>query len=106
MNDSCVFCKIIKKEIPAKIEMENEHCLVFHDINPRAKIHLLVIPKKHIATINDVVPEDVTILGNMLLAAKEAAARMNMSSYRLLISTGKEAGQEVFHVHMHVMSPS
>jgi len=105
MNDYCIFCKIISKEIPANIVLENDSCLAFHDINPRAKVHVLIIPKKHISTINDLTPDDAAIMGNMLLMAKEVASKLDMKSYRLLISVGKEAGQEVFHVHMHIMSP-
>ena len=105
MNNDCVFCKIVAKEIPAKIEYEDEYCVSFRDINPRAETHLLVIPKKHIATLNDLEEGDEKITGRMLGAAKTLAARFNMPSYRLLISVGKEAGQEVFHLHMHVMSP-
>jgi len=105
MDKDCVFCKISAKEIPAKIEYEDEYCLSFPDINPRAKTHLLVIPKKHIPTINDLEDGDEKITGRMLTVAKKVAAKFNMPSYRLLISVGKEAGQEVFHLHLHVMSP-
>jgi|WetSurMetagenome_2_1015567.scaffolds.fasta_scaffold850648_1 histidine triad (HIT) family protein len=105
-KDDCVFCKIIAKEIPAKIEYEDDLCISFHDINPRAKVHLLVIPKKHISTIKDLKPEDEQIAGRLLEVAREVAARHNLDAYRLLISVGKAAGQEVFHVHMHVMSPN
>lgn len=105
MDKDCVFCKIAAKEIPAKIEYEDDYCLAFPDINPRAKTHLLVIPKKHIPTINDLEDGDERITGRMLTVAKKVAAKFTMPSYRLLISVGKEAGQEVFHLHLHVMSP-
>jgi histidine triad (HIT) family protein len=106
MNDTCIFCKIIKGEIPAKIEHEDSSCIAFHDINPRAKTHLLIIPKKHISTINDLSPEDNVTMGNLMLAAKSLSEKIGLPSYRLMISVGKAAGQEVFHVHMHMMSPS
>jgi histidine triad (HIT) family protein len=106
MNNECIFCKIIAKEIPAKIIFENDACLAFHDINPRAKIHVLIIPKKHIATVNDLTADDKENMGEMLLAAKTVAEKLDMKSYKLLVSVGKEAGQEIFHLHMHVMSPN
>ena len=105
MKNDCIFCKIVAKEIAAKMEYEDEFCVSFHDINPRAKTHLLVIPKKHIPTLNDLDEGDEKIMGRMLNVARKMAAKYNMPSYRLLISVGKDAGQEVFHLHMHVMSP-
>ena len=105
MNNDCVFCKIIAGQIPTGIEYEDEFCISFHDINPRAKVHLLVIPKKHIPTMNDLVEDDEKILGRMMNVASKIAKKFKMLSYRLLISVGKEAGQEVFHIHLHVMSP-
>jgi len=105
MEQDCVFCKIADKQIPTKILLENQYCLAFNDIKPRAKIHILVIPKKHIPTVNDLTPEDETIMGNMLLMAKDITKKLNLLSYKLLISVGKEAGQEIFHIHMHIMSP-
>ena len=98
-------CKIADKQIPTKILLENQYCLAFNDIKPRAKIHVLVIPKKHIPTVNDLTPEDEIIMGNMLLIAKDITKKLNLLSYKLLISVGKEAGQEIFHIHMHIMSP-
>ena len=104
MNDDCVFCKIVNKEIPCKKEYEDELCLAFHDINPRAKTHILVIPKKHIPTMKDVEAADEEILGRMLLIASDMGKKFNLEDYRLLISTGKKGGQEVFHIHLHLMS--
>jgi len=105
MEQDCVLCKIADKQIPTKILLENQYCLAFNDIKPRAKIHVLVIPKKHIPTVNDLTPEDEIIMGNMLLIAKDITKKLNLLSYKLLISVGKEAGQEIFHIHMHIMSP-
>lgn len=104
-SPDCIFCKIVAKEIPTKLEYEDELCISFHDINPRAKVHLLVVSTKHIGTLNDMEPADEKILGRMMKVAKDMAQKFNMPSYRLLMSVGKEAGQEVFHIHLHVMSP-
>lgn len=103
MSD-CVFCKIVAGEIPSKAEHDDALCMAFHDINPRAKKHLLIIPKKHIATMKDVSSDDEATLGRMLLVASDLAKKHAMNDYRLLISTGKGAGQEVFHIHLHLMS--
>ena len=104
MPNDCIFCKIITKEIPSKQEYEDEACVVFHDIHPRAKVHLLIVPKKHLSTMKDVTREDELVLGRMLRIASDIAKKFNLEDYRLLISTGKKAGQEVFHVHLHLMS--
>ena len=101
----CVFCKIVSKEIPSKQEYEDEYCVVFHDIHPRAKIHLLIVPKKHIATMKEVTIMDEAMLGRLLVVAANTAKKFQLDAYRLLISTGKEAGQEVLHIHLHLMSP-
>ncbi len=103
MND-CIFCKIVAKEIPSKNEYEDDLCMVFHDINPRAKTHLLIIPKKHLPTMKDVTADDEITLGRMMRVASDIGKKFELENYRLMISTGKGAGQEVFHVHMHLMS--
>jgi len=105
MTSDCVFCKIITKKIPSKLEYEDEFCIAFHDINPRASKHLLIVPKKHIATLNEMEDIDETIMGRLIKVARDVAKKMGMASYKLLMSVGKEAGQEVFHLHLHVMSP-
>jgi len=104
MQEGCVFCKIIHKEIPSKVEHEDEMCMAFHDINPRAKVHLLVIPKKHVATMKDAEESDEPTMGRMLMTAKKLAEKFKLADYRLLISVGEKGGQEVFHVHLHLMS--
>lgn len=101
----CIFCKIISKKIPQnKLEYEDDLCMAFHDINPRSKKHMLIIPKKHIPTMKDVTAEDETTLGRMMKVSSDLAKKHGMKDYKLLISTGKGAGQEVFHVHLHLMS--
>ena len=104
MKDSCVFCKIIAKEIPADIEYEDDFCISFPDINPRARVHLLIIPKKHIPTVKDMEDGDEEIFGRMMKVASDAAKKHGLDDYKLTISVGEKAGQEIFHVHLHVLS--
>lgn len=100
----CVFCKINSKEIPADILYEDDICTIFPDIHPSAKTHLLIIPKKHIPTIADMEEGDEKIVGHLIKQAKEIAARKDLAGYQLLFRVGKDGGQEVFHVHLHLMS--
>jgi histidine triad (HIT) family protein len=105
-DSSCIFCKIANSEIPSKKVYETEDIFAFHDINPITPIHILIIPKKHIATINDLAPEDAQIMGNLTLAAKQIAKDMQIapSGYRLVINCGPDAIQSVFHIHVHLMA--
>lgn len=104
MDSDCIFCKIIAKQIPCKLEHEDDLCMAFHDINPRAKTHLLVIPKKHIATIKDMADSDELTMGRIIKVARDLGKKFNLENYKLQISVGKAAGQEVFHVHLHLTS--
>lgn len=101
----CVFCKIINKEIPAKIVWENDHILAFENIKPVHPVHVLIIPKKHIANIQDVKPEDGEYLAQMMLAIHEIAKikEVNENGYRLAINYGKHSGQSVDHLHIHLL---
>ncbi|SHE10391.1 bis (5'-nucleosyl)-tetraphosphatase [Chlamydia abortus] len=101
----CIFCKIIEGSIPSKKIYENDKVLAFHDIQPAAPVHALIIPKKHIATMNDVQEEDVEVIGEIHLAAQEVAKQLGVheSGYRLLNNCGKNAGQVVFHLHYHLL---
>ena len=101
----CLFCKIVKREIPAKVVLENAHVLAFHDVNPGAPVHVLVIPKDHIESIHSVTRAQAAMLGELLLAGREVAEQLGLgeSGYRLVMNTGKDAGQSVFHLHMHVL---
>ncbi len=99
----CLFCKIIAREIPSEILAENEHALAFRDINPVAPTHVLVIPKKHLAGLSDAAPEDGGALGEVLLLARAVAAKELSQGYRLVINNGADAGQSVFHLHVHVL---
>ena len=101
----CIFCKIARGEIPADIVLENEDVMVFRDLSPQAPVHLLAIPRKHIATINDLGDEDSALVGKLFLAAKQAAAQEGIadSGYRTVMNCGEGAGQTVFHLHLHVL---
>ncbi len=104
MND-CIFCKIASGEIPAKVVFQDDHVLAFHDINPVAPVHILVIPKKHLASLSEADPGDQELLGRVLAGAKKAAeiAGVSKTGFRTVINTGKSAGQSVFHLHAHVI---
>lgn len=102
----CIFCKIVKKEIPAEIVYENEDVLVFKDIKPAAPIHLLLIPKKHIPTFFDLKEEDASIMGKVQLAAGHVAREMGLLSrgFRLASNCGRDAEQLVMHIHYHLLA--
>ena len=103
--ENCIFCKIVERSIPAKFILENEDVVAFEDLHPQAPTHILVIPKKHIATLNDANVEDQTLLGKVILAATAIAKDRHISSsgYRLVCNTNPGAGQSVFHVHFHLL---
>ena len=98
----CIFCKIVEGEIPANKILENEEFLAFHDINPKAPIHILVIPKIHIEKFQDVEPK---VIGKMTPFIQEVAKKMGLdeSGYRLITNNGEDAGQEVKHLHFHIL---
>lgn len=103
--EACLFCKIIKKEIPSSIVFENENILAFNDINPQAPIHILLIPKEHFASLNEIPEEKKDILSDLLLRARQIAEEKGIAQtgYRLVLNTEKDSGQEVFHVHLHLL---
>jgi histidine triad (HIT) family protein len=103
--DDCIFCKIIKGEAPATILYQDEQIIAFRDIHPVAPTHLLIVPVKHIASVNDVLPEDEPVMGRLFTVAKQLAAQEGIteSGYRLIVNTGAHGGQVVFHLHMHLM---
>ncbi len=104
--DDCIFCKIIAKSIPSETVFENEDLIIFKDINPKARHHLLVVPKKHIPMIKDLNTEegDGDLVGRMVLAARDIAKEMNLSGYQLQFNVDKSGGQVVFHIHLHLLS--
>ena len=104
MPEDCIFCKIANKSLNTTIEYEDDLCMIFPDINPAAKTHLLVIPKKHIATIADLKPEDEKLVGHMVGKARDIAKEKGIDGYQLLYRVGKGGGQEIFHIHLHLMS--
>ena len=100
----CIFCKIVRKEIPADVIMEDEKFLVFHDINPKAPLHLLIIPKKHIHSIDHVEIEDKELMGELILTSQKVARLHNLKGYKLEINVGREGGQTVDHIHLHLLA--
>jgi histidine triad (HIT) family protein len=102
----CLFCKIRDGEIPADIIFENDDVLAFNDVNPQAPVHLLIIPKKHISTVNDIVDDDQVLMGKLFSAARVLARQAGVSDdgYRLVVNCNEKAGQTVFHIHMHLLA--
>jgi histidine triad (HIT) family protein len=103
MADNCLFCRIARKEIPATLIFEDEHCVAFRDINPQAPVHVLVIPRAHIASLNDAT--EAAAVGRLVLTAAEIAKSEGVaeSGYRVVVNTNRDAGQTVFHIHVHVL---
>ncbi|MCX5776157.1 MAG: histidine triad nucleotide-binding protein [Candidatus Firestonebacteria bacterium] len=101
----CVFCKIVQKQIPAKIVYEDDKVLAFEDATPQAPVHILIISKEHIPTVNDINAGHKEIISSLFAAAKKIAEERNIAQkgYRLVINTNSEAGQTVFHIHMHIL---
>lgn len=103
MANDCLFCRIIRKEIPANIVAENEHCVAFRDINPQAPVHVVIVPRDHVASLNDA--DDPELIGRLSLLAAEIARDEGIaaSGYRTVVNTNRDAGQTVFHVHLHLL---
>ncbi len=105
MAEKTIFKRIIDGEIPAKIVYEDEHCLVFEDIKPAAPTHLIVIPKREIASVDDVKPEDEAVVGHLFTAIRAVAAKLGLTDgYRVVTNCGRDSGQEVMHLHFHVLA--
>ena len=104
-NDNCLFCKILGAEIPADIVYESDAAIAFRDINPQAPTHVLIIPRKHIATINEIAEEDHALMGRLYAAAKEIAVQEGFAEegYRTVMNCNAAAGQTVFHIHLHLL---
>ena len=101
MDNNCIFCKIINGDFNTEFVFENEYVVVFKDINPKAPVHLLVVPRVHVESLNEL--EDKKLMSELLCAVKETTKKIGLKSYKTLINTGKEAGQEVFHLHIHIL---
>lgn len=103
---NCLFCKIRDGEIPADIVFENDDVLAFNDVNPEAPIHILIIPRKHLSTINDIENSDEQVMGKLFSAAKTIASQKGVSEdgYRLVVNCNAQAGQTIFHIHMHLLA--
>jgi len=101
----CLFCKIINHEIPSDIVYEDEDTVIFTDINPTTPVHLLVVPRRHIVSLQDMTQEDIVLAGKMIQAANHVAREKGIAGagYRLVINSGPEAGQEIPHLHMHIL---
>jgi len=100
----CLFCKIINKEMPSETVYEDEKFIAFKDIVPKAPLHLLIVPKKHIVSIDHVEIEDKALMGELILVAQKIAREKNLNGYKLLINVGREGGQMVDHLHLHLLS--
>jgi histidine triad (HIT) family protein len=105
MPDDCLFCRIVRHEIPADVVHETDELLAFRDINPQAPMHVLIIPKRHIPTLNDVRATDAELIGRLMHAAAELARREGVAEvgYRTVMNCNAGAGQSVFHVHLHLL---
>jgi len=105
MSD-CLFCKIRDGEIQGDIVYEDDHVLAFNDVNPQAPVHILIIPKKHISTVNDVTGADEVVMGKLFAAANVITSQeaITEDSYRLVVNCNEKAGQTVFHIHMHLLA--
>ena len=102
--DDCIFCKIVRKEIPADIVYEDDKVLAFHDVKPAAPVHILVITKEHIPSMFDLTPEHKDLLGHVAWVVKEIASEIGLKSFQLLNNCGTDAGQVIFHLHFHIFS--
>jgi histidine triad (HIT) family protein len=105
MNDACIFCRIANGQIPAKLAHEDDRTVAFHDIDPRAPVHVLIIPRQHIAGVDHLDTTDVDLVGGMFLVARQLARELGVadSGYRLVVNSGADAGQSVDHLHMHLL---
>jgi histidine triad (HIT) family protein len=110
MQEDCIFCKIIRGEIPSKKVYEDEVAFAFYDINPVAPTHILIVPKKHIVGIQGITEEDRETVGHMFLVARKISEELGLSpgedlsgGYRLVFNVGRDAGQSVFHLHLHLL---
>ena len=100
----CIFCKIINKNITANIIYEDDTLLAFYDIHPKAKVHFLIIPKMHLESMLEIAQEHRDLMGNLMVLANKLAVSLKLDGYKIQINTGVSGGQEVFHLHIHVLA--
>ena len=102
---NCIFCKIVSGEAPAAIVYRDERTTAFRDLHPVAPTHILVVPNKHVASVNDITPGDEPVLGHLFLVAQQIAKQEGIAAggYRLIVNTGANGGQVVFHLHLHIL---
>jgi histidine triad (HIT) family protein len=105
MNDHCIFCGIVNRQVPAEILFEDEQFIAFKDIHPMAPVHILIIPRLHLDSLNDAQEKHASMLGDLLLCAQNIARSQNLSEngFRLMLNTGKDGGQTVPHLHIHLL---
>jgi histidine triad (HIT) family protein len=101
---SCIFCKIINKESPADIVYEDGNFISFKDIHPEAPIHILIVPKKHIPSVDHIEIQDKDLMGELILTAQKIAREKKLKGYKLIINVGREGGQVIDHLHLHLLS--
>jgi len=101
----CIFCKIVEGELPAKVVYEDDKVMAFHDINPQAPVHVLIIPKEHVPTLNDLEEKHKELLGHIFLVIMKLAKEMGIdeSGYRVLVNCNRDGGQEIYHLHFHLL---
>lgn len=102
----CIFCNIVAGKIPAQVVYEDEEMLAFHDIAPKAETHILLIPKRHIVNLNDLTDQDTELVGRMLKQAADICRQQDLKGFRTITNTEKAGGQEVFHLHFHLLGGS
>ena len=100
--ENCIFCKIANKEIPSNFLYEDEYTVAFNDLNPQAPTHILVIPKKHFASLNEL--DDEKVMSALFKAVQNVTKKLGIKEYRTVINTGESAGQTVFHIHIHILA--
>ena len=104
MSADCLFCKIAAKQIPSKVVFEDDEVFAFEDIGPQAPTHVLIIPRRHFASLDEATPEDQAVLGKLQLVAADLARKLKLvGGYRTVVNTGEGAGQSVFHLHLHLL---
>ncbi len=100
----CIFCQIAAKKLPSKIEYEDGELIAFDDIHPKAPVHILIVPKKHIKSVNEIGQGDIELMGKLIITAKKIAESKNLSGYKLIFNVGREGGQIVDHLHLHLLA--